>query len=264
MFLAIGLTVVVPTLLVTAVTLVLGRRPPIVDAGYDSDTVSYAGGVVSALFTVVLAFYVVFAWQTGADVDSNATAEADALIDVHRQADQLPGPIRDTVQDLTDDYAVRVAEVEWAALADRETDEGTTEILDRLRAGFTALPVDGGLLETVRERGLADLRQIEENRRARVDLATSDDTFTRVLLGATVVGAGLTMVFPLLVGVSARPANVAVMGLLSLVLGTVVFIALQLDTPLSGPFGTGPDAFESAQVELRRTPSPSTPWRGSP
>jgi hypothetical protein len=258
-FLAIGLTVVVPTLLVMAVTLVLGRRRPVVEAEFDSDTVSFAGGVVSALFTVVLAFYVVFAWQTGADVDSNATVEADALIDVHRQADSLPEPTRDTVQDLTDDYAVRVAEVEWAAMADGESDDGTTEILDRLRAQFTALPVDGGLLESVREQGLVDLRRIDENRRARIGLATSDDTFTRVLLGATVVGAGLTMVFPLLVGVSARPANVAVMGLLSLVLGTIVFISLQLDTPLSGPFGTGPDAFESAQLELRRTPDPTAP-----
>ena len=40
-------------------------------------------------------------------------------------------------------------------------------------------------------------------------------------------------------------------------LGAIVFISLQLDTPLSGPFGTGPDAFESAQVDLQRSAEPA-------
>jgi Protein of unknown function (DUF4239) len=251
-FLAIAVTVLVPALLVVAGALVLGRRRPIASGDFDSDSVSFAGGIVSALFTVVLAFYIVFAWQTGADVDSSATVEADALIDVHRQADSLPGPDRDRVQDLADDYAGRVADVEWPALADGHADDGTADLLDRLRTEFTALPVDGGLLETVRDLGLQDLRQVDENRRSRIDLATGDDAFTGVLLAATIVGAALTMAFPLLVGVSTRPANIAVIAVMALVLGTIVFLSLQLDTPLSGPFGTGPSAFQDALAEMQR------------
>ena len=258
MLLALGLTVVVPTLLVVAGTLVLGRRRLVADGGYDSDSVSFAGGVVSALFTVVLAFYIVFAWQTGADVDANATAEADALIDVHRQAESLPSPQRERVQRLADEYATRVAEVEWPALGQGGTDDGTARVLDRLRAEFTALPADDGLAQSVRENGLRDLREVDENRRSRIDLATGDDAFTTVLLAATIVGAALTMAFPLLVGVSARPANVAVTGLVSMLLGTIVFLALQLDTPLSGPFGTGPWAFEDAVVEMARSSTSRT------
>jgi hypothetical protein len=243
---------------VAAGTLVLGRRQTAGGGEFDSDSLSFAGGIISALFTVVPAFYIAFAWQTGADVDSNATAEADALIDVHRQADSLPEPTRQRVQDLADAYAARVAGVEWPALGQGETDDGTTRILDDLRAEFTALPVDGGMSEVVRDQGLRDLRQHDEHRRSRVDLATGDDAFTGVLLGATVVGAALTKAFPLLVGLSARPANVAVMTLVSLVLGTIVLLALRLDTPLSGPFGTGPWAFEDALVEMQRSTTGDT------
>lgn len=258
MFLAIGLTVVVPTLLVVAGTLVLGRRDTTAGGDFDSDSVSFAGGVVSALFTVVLAFYIVFAWQTGADVDSDATAEADALIAVGRYTGSLPDPLAQRVHRMAEDYAGRVAEVEWAALSRGEPDDTTADLLDDLRTEFTALPVDGGLLESVREQGLRDLRAVDEHRRSRIDLATSDDAFTGVLLAATVIGAALTMAFPLLVGVSARPANVAVMALVSVVLGTVVLLAMQLQTPLSGPFGTGPWAFQDALAELRRSaPGPA-------
>jgi hypothetical protein len=252
-FLAIGLTVVVPTLLVVAGALVLGRRREIATGDHDSDSVSFAGGIISALFTVVLAFYIVFAWQTGADVDSSAATEADALIDLHHQADSLAADQRDRVQGLADEYADRVAEVEWPSLAEGRTDKGTGALLDELRTAFTALPVDGGVLEAVRSVGLQDLRQVEENRRSRIDLATSDDNFTAVLLGATVIGAALTMAFPLMVGISARPANVAVLALVAVVLGTIVFLSLQLDTPLSGPFGTSPSAFQDALDEMQRT-----------
>jgi hypothetical protein len=61
------------------------------------------------------------------------------------------------------------------------------------------------------------------------------------------------MAFPLMVGISARPANVAVLALVAVVLGTIVFLSLQLDTPLSGPFGTSPSAFQDALDEMQRT-----------
>jgi hypothetical protein len=69
-------TVLVPTLLVVLVAILRGRRKAVSSGEFDSDSVSFAGGVISALFTVVLAFYVVFAWQLGADIDSSTTAPA--------------------------------------------------------------------------------------------------------------------------------------------------------------------------------------------
>jgi hypothetical protein len=57
--------------------------------------------------------------------------------------------------------------------------------------------------------------------------------------------------FPLLVGMSARPANIVIMALLTLVIGATVFLSIQLTHPLDGLFATEPDAFREALSQMQ-------------
>jgi hypothetical protein len=248
------LTVITPTLLAVLVAILRGRRSAVSSGDFDSDSVSFAGGVISALFTVVLAFYIVFAWQLGADIENSTEAEAQAVIDAHWQAEVLPEPHRTSIQGLLRDYVSSVTDEEWPSLVNGETDPRPAELIQRIRAEFSALPASGSAVDLAREQGLRDVRQIDENHRERVDLATGGDTFTDVLLAGTLIGAALMIAFPLLVGVSTRPANIAVVGILTAVIGATVFISVQLARPLDGPFGVGPDALLSALQEIRPAP----------
>lgn len=196
MLLGVILLVAVPTVAAAGGAFLFGRRADVVAGDHDGDSISYVGGIIAALFTVVLAFYVVFAWQTGADVQSGSTTEADALIDAFWQAQVLPEGERIAVQNLARSYAMQVADVEWGMLADGETDPRAADLLAQLRSAFAALPIDGGVAQTVRELGIADVRQIDDARRARIDAATDDDVFNTVLLVGTVLGAALTLGFP--------------------------------------------------------------------
>jgi hypothetical protein len=245
-----AITVILPAVLVVLVAVLRGRRRTVATGDFDSDSVSFAGGVISALFTVVLAFYVVFAWQLGADIGSDASAEADAVVDAHWQADVLPEPDRSTLQTLLREYASSVAYDEWPALVKGEDDPRPAELIEALRTGFGAVPASGGAADTAREQGIRDVRQIADNHRSRVDSATSSDPFTDALLVGTLVGAALMIVFPLLVGVSTRRANIVVMAILAAVVGATVFVVLQLMRPLDGPFGVGPDALLTALQEI--------------
>jgi hypothetical protein len=209
-----------------------------------------ATGPSSWLFTVVLAFYVVFAWQRGADIDNSATAESQAVVDAHWQAEALPEPHRTSIQGLLRDYASSVADEEWPSLVNGQASSRPAELVQLIRAEFAALPESGSAVDFAREQGLRDVRQIDESRRARVDLATGDDTFTRVLL----VGAALMIAYPLLVGFSTRPVNIVVLGILTAVVGATVFISVQLSRPLDGPFGVGPDALRGALQEIAPGP----------
>ena len=258
MLLGVVFLVAVPTLLAAGAAFLFGRRTEVIDGDYDSDSVSYVGGIVAALFTVVLAFYIVFAWQTGADVDSSASAEADALIDAYWQVEVLPEPGRGHVQDLSRSYAVQVSDTEWGMLAKGEKDPQVDQILDQLRSAFAALPVDGGVAQAAREQGMADIRQIDDARRARIDAATNDDVFNNVLLVGSVIGAALALGFPLLAGISARPVNIVIMAALGLVLGTTIFICIQLASPIAGLFGAEPSAFLGALAEMTRSPGGSS------
>lgn len=250
MLLDLTLTVLVPTLLVVLIAILRGRRKAVSSGDFDSDSVSFAGGVISALFTVVLAFYVVFAWQRGADIDNSTTAEAQAVVDAHWQAEALPEPHRTSIQGMLRDYASSVVEEEWPSLVNGQAQSRPAELIQRIRAEFAALPESSGAVVFAREQGLRDVRQIDESRRSRVDLATGDDVFTRVLLAGTLIGAALMIAFPLLVGFSTRPVNIVILGILTAVVGATVFISVQLGRPLDGPFGVGPDALRGAVQDI--------------
>lgn len=253
--LTIVLTIGVPMVLAVAATVALGRREKVASEEYDSDSVSFVGGVLAALFTVVLAFYVVFAWQIGDDIESNSTAEADALVDAFWQAELAPEPARTELQELVRSYASRIVSSEWDLLAAGRTDPAVDRTVEQLRARFAALPAEPAELGVAREQALLDVKQLDENHRARVSLVTDGDTFNVTLLGASIFGAAIMLVFPLLAGLGPRPANVAVMALHAMTLGATVLLSIQLLYPLDGVFAVEPDAFRAVLDLLSRPTS---------
>ncbi|WP_243787940.1 DUF4239 domain-containing protein [Saccharopolyspora gloriosae] len=245
MIFLIFLVLVLITAGVAAVTLLSARREAVAAGDSDSDSQSFVGGVLNALFTVLLAFYIVFAWQNGDDIDKAAQQEVNALNDAYWQVAAVPAEQAESIRSLTQQYAHRVAEHEWSALSQGQADAETGRLLVGLRAEAIALPADTEVLKSAREQVLADVRQIDEGHRERVDVATDDQSFNAVLLVGSVLGAVLMIVFPLLVGLSARPANVATMALLTLTLGLTIYLSVQLMQPLQGPFGVDPDSFRT-------------------
>ena len=253
----LGIIVLVLIAACVAVSTVLGaRRKAAASGDSDSDSQSFIGGVLNALFTVVLAFYIVFAWQNGDDIEKAAQQEANALVDTHWQVAAAPPQQAGAIRDLTDRYAERVAEQEWSALDEGRMDPEVTSVLNGLRAEVLALPAEDAAVKPVREQALQNVRQIDEGHRERVDVATDNQNFNLVLLGGSVLGAVLMVVFPLVVGLSMRPANVASMVLLTCTLGLTIYLSIGLLHPLSGPFGVDPDALETARQEFEvATPS---------
>ncbi|MGW0891204.1 bestrophin-like domain [Saccharopolyspora sp. NPDC002578] len=245
MIFLILLVLVLLTAAVAAVTLLGARREAVAAGGSDSDSQSFVGGVLNALFTVLLAFYIVFAWQNGDDVDKAAQQEVNALNDAYWQVSAVPAEQAASIRSLAEQYAHRVAEHEWAALGQGRGDAEADRLLVGLRAEAIALPADTEVQKSAREQVLADVRQIDEGHRERVDVATDDQSFNVVLLVGSILGAVLMIVFPLLVGLSARPANVVTMALLTLTLGFTIYLSVQLMHPLQGPFGVDPDSFRT-------------------
>jgi uncharacterized membrane protein YvlD (DUF360 family) len=247
------LVVVLPTVIVVAVALLLGRTRTARSGDFDSDSMSFVGGVLSALFTVVLAFYVVFAWQNGDNVSSQSTAEADALVDTYWQTQVEPKADATRISGLVRRYTAEVADREWAMLDRGEADPAAAAILTDLRDAVSALPADTETLNSARDQSLQDLRTITTNHRQRTDAATDSDGFTRFLLISTILGALAMVVYPLLMGLSTRLANIVGLALLTVVLGAIVYVCLQLMYPLHGPFGVSPDAFHDALADMAGT-----------
>lgn len=244
------LVVVLPTAVVIAVTLLVGRTRKAVSGDFDGDSMSFVGGVLNALFTVMLAFYVVFAWQNGDNVSSQSSAEANALVDTYWQTKVEPAPDATVIGTLVKQYATDVVHREWPLLDHGETDPKTEGTLDELRNAVLALPTDNQAVNSARQISLQDLSTITTNHRERVNAATEGDNFTWFLLIGTILGAVVMLVFPLLIGLSARPTNVAGMAVLGVTLAVIVFVCVELLHPLHGFFGVDPSAYTDALAAI--------------
>jgi hypothetical protein len=244
------LIVVLPTAVLIAVTLLVGRTRRAASGDFDGDSMSFVGGVVNALFTVVLAFYVVFAWQNGDNVSSQSSAEANALVDTYWQTTVEPAPDATVIRRLVKQYATDVVHREWPLLDSGRADPETAATLTELRHAVLTLPTDSEALNTARQTSLQDVSTITANHRQRVDAATNKDDFTWVLLVGTILGAVGMLVFPLLMGLSARPTNVAAMAILGVTLAVIVFVCVELLHPLHGFFGVDPTAYTDALDDM--------------
>lgn len=246
----IVVVIVLATVLVIGATIAIGRTKTAKSGEFDSDGLSFLGGLFNALFLVVLAFYVVFAWENGDDLNSRAATEGDALIDLYWQAEVVPDAARAPLQDLVRDYATEVVDVEWAKLANGEDDGAVTSTITTMRQQVSALPADTDQLNTARENAIQDVRTLDDSHRARVDAATDKDPFTETLLAATIAGSVVMLAFPLLIGLRARRNHVVLMAVTAVVLVVTVVGSIELQDPLSGLFASDPDSFDTVLTTL--------------
>jgi hypothetical protein len=127
---------------------------------------------------------------------------------------RVPGPAPAAGGQVGDTgHAGRVREhpVERVATFHGRDEPDVADTIVALRSVVTALPVDAEVVAEARKTALQNLRTIDENHRARVDMATSTDAFTIALLIGTAIGAVPMTAFPLIFGLSGRPANLVMM-----------------------------------------------------
>lgn len=251
-----GLVVILASVVVTAVALLLFGRSRAHDQADDRDADSrgFLGAVISGLFIVALAFYMVIVWEEGGAAEDNAGREAASVADVYWQTAVMPQPQRDTIRSLLTEYPKLVADKEWPKLAVGEADDTTTENLHALHAEILSLPSSPDQVKSARERSLERMREITDLRRDRLDSASGLDNTGRIMLIGTIAGAVAMVVFPMLIGFTARKRHILQMSLTSAVLAFVCLLCLGMTQPFDGWFRVSPESFTSLTEELAGIP----------
>ncbi|MCG8927861.1 DUF4239 domain-containing protein [Lentzea sp. CC55] len=252
-----GLVVVLASVAVTAAALLLFGRSRAHEQADDRDADSrgFLGAVISGLFIVALAFYMVIVWEAGGTAEGNASREAAAVADVYWQTAAMPQPQRDHIRSLLTEYPRLVAYREWPKLQMGESDGKTTETLHALHAEILGLPSTPEEVKSARERSLERMREITDLRRDRLDSASGLDNTGNIMLVGTIVGAVAMVIYPILIGFTARKRHFLQMSLASAVLATVCVLCVGMTQPFDGWFRVQPEAFTSLMEELAGIPS---------
>ncbi|NKE55899.1 DUF4239 domain-containing protein [Lentzea sp. PSKA42] len=220
----------------------------------DSDSRGFLGAVISGLFIVALAFYMVIVWEESGTAEDNAAREAAAIADAYWQTTVMPQPQRDHIRGLLTEYPKLVADKEWPRLAVGEPDERTTETLSSLHSEILGLPTTPDQVKSARERALERVRDITDLRRDRLDQAGGLDHTGKLMLFGTLAGAVCMIVFPMLIGFTARVRHILQMIVMAALLAFVCVLCVQLDQPFSGVLRVQPEAFVSVAEELAGIP----------
>lgn len=148
--------------------------------------------VVGTLYAVMLGLVVVDAMVRFERAIDVVQAESTSLADIHLMAERLPAEVRTRVQTACRDYAVKVVEREWRAMADR----GEPDIEAR-RAGLRILrSLDGFEPVSEAEKALypmiiGEMHEAWDRRRERI--STAHDGIPAVEWVALLLGALVTV-----------------------------------------------------------------------
>lgn len=248
------LMIVATMVAVAVLTILAGRRQRAKDGTYNSDALGFVGGVFNALFIVVLAFYTVITWTEAESTAGRIDTEAAGLTEIYWQVAEVPDPERGHIRALIREYTARVADNEWPAMANGETDRKADDLLITLRAELASMPVATDDLKATRDQAIQTVRAVSDDRRARIDVATGSSLLLKLLLLGTVIGAATMIGYPLLIGFSADLRHIAGLVVLAGTLALVVYFSIELDQPFSGLLKLEPDPFRTALTEYSRIP----------
>ncbi|MBO1331447.1 DUF4239 domain-containing protein [Streptomyces sp. VRA16 Mangrove soil] len=230
-------------LLAAAIVLLKHRYWPLgPDDEPREDVAEYISMMVGVLYALVLGLALVSVWDTHSSADDHVASEAGAAHQIHLLAAGLPAVQAERMRAGVETYVRHVVDTEWPALsAGSGPDQAGWQLLDRVRS-TAQVPDDATPAQqaTVQET-LAQLSTLDEARRGRE--TDAGERLSPVIWFGLIVGGFLTVAFMFMFGVTRSFTHVVmVMGLSALITFTVLLI-YQLNTPFSGMFAVGPDAF---------------------
>lgn len=169
-------------------------------------------------------------------------------------AQGLPDPTRHQIQVHLRDYAQTVITDEWPLLTHGQESDKAWAIHDELWQDLYQLAGKPGIDASVYNNLLEEMRNVDEDRRLR--LAGSEQRVPD-LMWIILVGGGIEAVlFTYLFGTKRVGVQVAMTAALVLLIGTVLFLIAELNTPFSGYLKLEPSGYESVVqfMDLRLGP----------
>ena len=238
------LVVVMPALAVGGALLV--RRA----VGHDvlarhNDVAGFIYGVLGVVYAVLLGFTAIIVWEQFRKAQEGVEAEANALVDLYRDAQVFPLEVRGQIEARLRDYTRLVVEEEWPTMAAGKGGPRTWDAYTLLWRTYHAFKPQDDHQLTWYDQSVQRLNVLGEERRSRL-LALRSGVPT--VIWVVLLGAGtVTIAFSFLFGTANARAHGLMTGALAFTIGLVLLSILALEQPFAGITRIGPDAFEQVQ-----------------
>ncbi|KAA2267123.1 DUF4239 domain-containing protein [Solihabitans fulvus] len=235
---ALGVVVLVAAAALLLRTTRLGERR---ERWHDQAT-GPVGAMLNALFLVSLALSVITAWQAYDHATGHVRDEAAALAGLFASLGDLPGG--EQLQGEVRAYTQTVLDLEWPALATRDSERDPDQSLPRIASGVLAIRTTDGSVQAARTRVLKYLDVATEARRSRLHDATT--SLPKGLLACLVLTALAALGHVLLMGLPHTAASMIPLLAEAAVIATGVFVVFATRSPYRGVLHIDPEPLRDA------------------
>jgi hypothetical protein len=245
--------VVSPALAVGGSLLVRRAIGPDVLARHN-DVAGFIYSVIGVVYAVLLGFTAIIVWEQFRKAQEDVEQEANALVDLYRDAQVFPDDVRDQIGERLRDYARLVVEEEWPAMAAGKSSAQTWDAYNLLWRAYHEFEPHDDHQRTWYVESVQRLNQLGDQRRTRL-LALRAGIPT-VMWGVLLGAGAITIAFSLFFGTHNARAQGFMTAALALTIGIVLLSILALEQPFAGITRIGPEAFEQAQEILEQVARP--------
>jgi len=236
------LLVVIPTLAAMCGPIVVRRHVDLMRLTTNNEIAGFKFATVGVIYAVILAFAVVAVWDKYSEAETSATKEAGAAATLYRLAEGSE-PAATAARQSLDDYLNSAIQRDWPAMAAEKESAETTKALNSLYRAILAMPDALPGKAIVVPSMIGELDTITQARRVRLRLAGG--IIPQMLWVILTSGAVLTVAFTFFFGTENLAAQVAMTGILSLIVFMGLLVLVSFDHPFTGPVHIGPEALQA-------------------
>ncbi len=216
------------------------------------------GTVLSAfgvLYGLLLSLIAVAAYQNLSEVQTEAAAEASALLALYRDASEFPDPPRVELRTKLADYGKLITDKEWPELRQGIIPLGSGPRLASIRAGILDLNVTSRREELIQAEAIKHFEQLSDHGRKRRYAAQAGipAVMWYVVIVGTVINFGLMWMFEM-----RFVTQLLLGGALAFFLGALILLIAVLERPYrSVEFGVSSDPYDMVNQVIERDQRPA-------
>ena len=247
--LLITLIVILPTAAAVVAQALIHRWVGVERLVQNNEIAGFKFATVGVIYAVLLAFTVIAVWEKYSEAESAVAQEAGATAALFRYAEGQE-PEAKALRAALVDYLKATITAEWPKMEEESESRDVGSALTDVYRAAMALNRSGARTNADMAEVFAQLDNVTAARRTRLHLATG--LVPSVIWISLFVGALLTVGFTLFFGSENLAAQVAMTGMLSLLVTMGLVVIVSIDHPFTGPIHIRPHALEAVVADFEK------------
>lgn len=218
--------------------------------GSHNDIVGFYLGAVTVLYGITLGLLMVGVWSNFSEAEARVDREAGTIASFYRDVSHYPEPHRGVLQEDLRRYTRHVIDVAWPQQRKGMPPKGNLAMLDALGrdlANFEPASEEQKILHAESYHQFNDLVQRRRSRLVSANAGLSSSLWALVLIGA-LINIAVTWCFHL----RNLKMHVWMTGLISALLGLMIFLLAAMDHPFRGSISVSPEPIELVYDQLMK------------